>query len=335
MITDWGFLNFNQAINQPIPQEIMLRYNVQILPAVFTPMFDDGSINYDRINALYQRCIESGFRGIFLNGTTGECMSLSTAERKSLVEAWNACRKKNDNAEFKIFVHIGSSNLYEAAEMAEHAQANGADGIAMVPTFYFRPKTLSDLLDQCKYVASAAPEVPYYYYNIPSLTGVNFPLISFMEHAIREIPTFAGLKNSFNDLVDYQQCLHYAKDEYALYWGTDEVFMMVYAAGNRNYVGSTYNFMGDIYSRMLDAYHTGNFEKLTTLEAEATEIYSILSEYNSLIAGKAIMAHIGIDCGPVRKPLKALKASDNTALREKLNKTSFFDLALSKKTLKI
>jgi N-acetylneuraminate lyase len=313
----------------------MLRYNVQILPAVFTPMFADGTINYERITSLYNRCIESGFKGIFLNGTTGECMSLNIAERKKLVEAWMTCRKKNNNHEFKIFVHIGSSNLYEAAEMAEHAQAQGADGIAMVPTFYFRPKTLTELLDQCKYVASAAPEAPFYYYNIPSLTGVNFPLTSFMELAAREIPTFAGLKNSYNDLVDYQQCLHFSKGEYGLYWGTDEVFMMVYAAGNRNYVGSTYNFMGEVYFRMLDAYHTGNFEKLTTLEAEATAIYRIMSDYNSLIAGKEIMRHIGIDCGPVRRPLKNLKAAESTALLDRLQKTSFFDFALKENQIKI
>jgi len=219
--------------------------------------------------------------------------------------------------------------------MAEHAQAQGADGIAMVPTFYFRPRTLADLVDQCKFVASAAPEVPFYYYNIPSLTGVNFPLTSFMEAAIREIPTFSGLKNSFNDLVDYQQCLHYAKKDYALYWGTDEVFMMVYAAGNRHYVGSTYNFMGDIYFKMLEAFHAGNYEGLTALQKEATGIYKIMNDYNSLIAGKEIMGHIGVDCGPVRKPLKNLKASEKASLLERLQKTSFFDFARLEKSVKI
>ena len=305
----------------------MSRSNVQILPAVFTPMHDDGSVYYSQVNALYQRCTTSGFKGIFLNGTTGECMSLSCEERKKLVEAWVACRNQNNNPDFRIFAHIGSSNLYEAAHMAEHAQSQGVDGIAMVPTFYFRPRTLADLVDQCKYVAAAAPEVPFYFYNIPSVTGVNFPLISFLEAAIREIPTFAGLKNSFNDLVDYQQCLHHAKGEYAMYWGTDEVFMMVYAAGNRHYVGSTYNFMGDIYFKMLDAYHACNFEKLHTLEGEATQIYKILNDYNSLIAGKEMMRHIGVDCGPVRRPLKSLKAADSASLVERLHRTSFFELA--------
>lgn len=310
-------------------------HDVQILPAAFTPMYEDGSVHYALVEALYQRCVESGFTGVFLNGTTGECMSLDAGERKRLVETWVACRRKNGHPDFRIFVHVGSSNLVEAAAMAEHAQAHGADGVAMVPTFYFRPATITDLVEQCKYVAAAAPEVPFYYYNIPALTGVNFPLILFMEAAIREIPTFSGLKNSFNDLVDYQKCLHYGKGDYALYWGTDEVFMMVYAAGNRHYVGSTYNFMGNIYIKMLDAYHACDFKSLTGLQAEATRIYNILNQHNSLISGKAIMRHIGVDCGPVRRPLMNLKAADSASLLERLQKTAFLDFACKGRPLKI
>lgn len=313
----------------------MSRQNVNILPAVFTPMYDDGSVNYDQIEALYHRCTERNFNGIFLNGTTGECMSLSTAERKQIAETWFTCRKKSNRPDFKIFVHIGSSNLLEAAEMAEHAQERGADGIAMVPTFYFRPRTITELITQCKYVAGAAPDVPFYYYNIPSLTGVNFPLISFIEAAAREIPTFAGLKNSFNDLVDYQKCIHYAKEDYTLYWGTDEVFIMVYAAGNRNYVGSTYNFMGDIYFHMLDAYHACDFEKLNALQAEATSIYNILGDFNSLVAGKEIMRYVGIDCGPVRRPLSALTKAESATLHDRLRKTTFFERETRENPVKI
>ena len=313
----------------------MSRHNVEILPAVFTPMHTDGTLHLEKIEEFYHRCTASGFRGIFLNGTTGECMSLTADERNKILETWIACIKKNNNPDFRIFVHVGSANLLEAARMAEHAQAHGADGIAMVPTFYFRPKNLEELIDQCRYVASAAPEVPFYYYNIPSLTGVNFPLVSFMKAAIGAIPTFAGLKNSFNDLVDYQACIHHAKSDYALYWGTDEVFMMVYAAGNRHYVGSTYNFMGGIYHSMIDAYHAGKIDKLQSLQAEAVRIYNILAEYNSLVAGKEIMKLTGLDCGPVRKPLSKLMSSESKTLLEKLKRTSLFEYAPKEKPIGI
>lgn len=313
----------------------MSAFNVEILPAVFTPMNDDGSVNYNQIENLHRHCVGLGFGGIFLNGTTGECMSMNAEERMKLVKTWIDCRTKSHTANFRIFVHIGSSNLFEAADMAAHAQQLGADAIAMVPTFYFRPKTISDVIDQCKYVAAAAPNLEFYYYNIPSLTGVNFPLTAFMERATKDIPTFAGLKNSFNDLVDYQQCLHAAKNDYSMYWGTDEAFMMVYAAGNRHYVGSTYNFMRDLYFKMLTAYHDCNFDALTKLEETATNIYRILNDYNSLIAGKEIMKMIGIDCGPVRRPLKNLKETERQQLAERLEKSRFFEFAAREKTVRI
>jgi N-acetylneuraminate lyase len=303
---------------------------VEILTAAFTPMHPDGSVNYDRIPDLYHHYVKSGVQGVFLNGTTGECMSLTTEERQKLVEAWAACRGRHDNSRFRIFVHVGSCSLYETAQMAEHAQAHGADGIAMVATFYFRPQTLEDLIEQCEYVAAAAAATPFYYYNIPSMTGVNFPLRRIIEMASARIPNFAGLKNSFNDLVDYQECIHYAKQKLAMYWGTDEVFMMLYAAGNRHYVGSTYNYMSGIYFEMLEAYHAGDHERTLNLQREASTIYKVLLSNNGLIAGKEVMRYIGIDCGPVRRPLKAMSVATSDALLTSLQRTNFFNYATSR-----
>lgn len=309
--------------------------SVEILTAAFTPMHPDGSINYDRITDLYHHYVKSGVQGVFLNGTTGECMSLTTEERQKLVEAWTDCRKRNSNSTFRIFVHTGSCSLYETAQMAEHAQAHGADGIAMVATFYFRPQTLEDLIEQCEYVAAAAPATPFYYYNIPSMTGVNFPLNRIIEAAAKRIPNFAGLKNSFNDLVDYQECIHYAKKKLAMYWGTDEVFMMLYAAGNRHYVGSTYNYMSGIYFDMVEAYHAADHERTVQLQREASTIYKVLLSNNGLIAGKEVMRHLGIDCGPVRRPLKAMNAATSDALLAGLQRTTFFSYTSPKqKTVK-
>jgi N-acetylneuraminate lyase len=302
----------------------MNSHNVEILNATFTPMHGDGSINYALIPDLFQHCVNTGANGIFLNGTTGECMSLSLEERLKLVETWTDCRKTMNRPDFKIFVHVGSCNLYETARMAEHAESHGVDGIAMVATFYFRPKTLEDLVEQCEYVAAAASKTPFYYYNIPFLTGVNFPLISFLEVASRRIPNFAGLKNSFTDIVDYQHCLHFAKENYSLYWGTDEAFMMLYAAGNRHYVGSTYNYMGDIYQQMLNALEAGDMKRVVDLEGEADAIYKIILQYNGITAGKEMMRLLGLDCGPVRKPLKAFTDAERKTLLSKLNQTTFF-----------
>lgn len=298
--------------------------HVEILNAVFTPMLEDGSINYGLIPDLFRHCLNTGAQGIFLNGSTGECMSLSLQERLQLTEEWTQYRRKINRLDFKIIVHVGSCNLYETAQMASHAQAQGADGIAMVATFYFRPNTLEELVEQCVYVASAAPNISFYYYNIPTLTGVNFPLTTFLEEASKRIPNFAGLKNSSTDIVDYQHCIHIAKENYSLYWGCDEAFMMLYTAGNRHYVGSTYNYMNGLYQKMLSAYLIGDSANVLTLEGEADAIYKIMALYNGISVGKEIMRLIGLDCGPVRRPLKAFTKEDSETLLQKLKMTTLF-----------
>lgn len=304
-----------------------MKNKVEILCAAFTPMLPDGSVNWNQVRNLFHHCMETKANGVFLNGTTGECMSLSLQERIQLADAWMKCKTESTSPDFKIFVHVGSCNLVEAAQMAEHAQSKGADGIAMVPTFYFRPKTIEDVLDQCEYVASAAPEIPFYYYNIPSLTGVNFPLINFLERAIKRIPNFAGVKNSFTDLVDYQHCLHFSKGKYPLYWGTDEAFMMLYAGGNRHYVGSTYNYMNSLYLKLIDAHYNGEHDTVLQLQNEADAMYKIILAYNNIIAGKEIMRIIGVDCGPVRVPLKALTPADRETFFRKISETTLFAYA--------
>ena len=297
---------------------------VEILNAAFTPMFDDGSVNYARIPDLFQHSIQTGANGIFLNGTTGECMSLSVNERQTLVEKWIEYREITKQPGFKIFAHVGSANLFETAQMAEHAQSQGVDGIAMVATFYFRPQSVEALVEQCAYVAAAAPQTPFYYYNIPTLTGVDLPLIDFIELASKRIPNFAGLKNSCTDIVDYQHCIHFAKDRYSLYWGTDETFMMLYTAGNRRYVGSTYNYMSAVYHKMLAAYYEGDFKAVTRLQGEADAIYKVLLQFNGITAGKEVMKFIGVDCGDVRKPLRAITKLESENLFKKLSETTFF-----------
>jgi N-acetylneuraminate lyase len=297
---------------------------IEILNAAFTPMHDDGTVNYGHVPHLFEHAVRTGADGVFLNGTTGECMSLSLEERCQLVERWGNHRIESKRTHFKIVAHVGGNNLFEAIKMAVHAQENGVDGIAMVPTFYFRPRNIDELVAQCAMVASAAPETPFYYYNIPSLTGVTFPMIKLMEAAVKKIPTFAGLKNSHADIVDYQHCLHFAGDKHALYWGMDETFLMVHAAGNRRYVGSTYNYMSSIYHKMLHARTKGNDAHALQLQKEADAIYRVILAFHGVSAGKEIMNYLGTHCGPVRMPLQALTEQEREKLITQLKATTFF-----------
>jgi N-acetylneuraminate lyase len=113
-------------------------------------------------------------------------------------------------------------------------------------------------------------------------------------------------------------------------WGTDEAFMMLFTAGNRHYVGSTFNYMSSYYDSMLRAHQAGDFDTVTSLQAEADGIYSILNEYNGIIGGKELMRLIGVDCGPVRLPLRALTRSESESIQKKLGHTTFFHQMVKK-----
>jgi N-acetylneuraminate lyase len=101
--------------------------------------------------------------------------------------------------------------------------------------------------------------------------------------------------------------------------------MMLYTAGNRQYVGSTYNYMGDIYRQMVAAHHNGETEKVVELEGEADAVYRLLTQHNGISAGKEIMRFLGVDCGTVRKPLKPFTKTESETLLQKLRDTTFFN----------
>ena len=131
-------------------------------------------------------------------------------------------------------------------------------------------------------------------------------------------------------MVDYQHCLHFAKKRYSLYWGTDEAFMMLYTAGNRHYVGSTFNYMSHYYKRMLAANNARDLENLMTVQEEADSIYRILNSHNGIVVGKEIMRLTGTDCGPVRIPLQTLSTDESDMIAKRLRATTLFQYITKK-----
>jgi len=175
-----------------------------LIAAPFTPMNAQTAINLELVDRQAGLLVESGVRGVFVGGTTGECMSLTVDERLALAERWKAVAGKD----LAVLVHVGHACLAEARALAAHAQEIGAQAIGMCGPFYLRPACLEDLVDWCASVASAAPAVPFYYYHIPSVTHVAYPMAEFLKSAAR-IPNLAGVKFTHEDLLDFGRCLDY------------------------------------------------------------------------------------------------------------------------------
>jgi len=282
-----------------------------LVAAPHTPMNADTTLNPSVISAQCQLLLESGVRGAFICGTTGESLSLSVSERAIVTETWMAAAR----GKMPIVVHVGSNSLVDARALAAHAANCGVDAIAVMAPNFFKPN-LHDLIAYCAAVASAAPETPLYYYDIPTITNVTIPTARFLHQAAEVIPTLHGIKFTNNDLMSLQECL--ALQEFDIVFGYDELLLAGLALGVKGAVGSTYNFAAPIYLEIFDAFERGDLDTARRAQLESVRMIRILQELGFSRASKAMMRLIGVDCGPVRLPLRPMLDAELKELARRL-----------------
>lgn len=273
-----------------------------LIAAPFTPMTADGQVDLARIAPLAEFLCHNGVIGAFVCGTTGEGLSLSTAERICVAERWMQAAPKD----FRVMVHVGHTSLPECQYLAEQAERAGAFGIAAMGPFFFRPQSVKTLVEFCREVAAAAPATPFYYYHIPSMTGVDFPMAEFLNIGSELIPTLAGIKFTHTNLTEYADCLKIGDGQYDLLFGRDELFLSALQAGATGAVGTDYNYLTPAFLRIFEAFGKGDLQTAQSYQRKANTIIDLLFKFpcGFHVAAKAVMRMIGFDCGPVRLPLR-------------------------------
>jgi N-acetylneuraminate lyase len=294
-----------------------------LIAAPFTPMDNQGNIKLEMIGQYANHLIKSKISGAFICGTTGEGPSLTTEERKMILEEWI----RNANSQLKIISHVGGNCLSENKELAAHAEKCGAYAIAAFAPSFFKPDTVKELISFLAPIAASAPNLPFYYYHIPSLTGVKLPVIDMLVEVEKMIPNFAGIKYTHFDLYDMQKCLDYNKGKYEILHGTDETLLCGLSLGTQAAVGSTYNYIPMVYLRMWEAYNNSDMESAREWQKLSVKIVTVIIRYGGGVrAGKAIMELIGIDCGPCRLPIKNLSGEELETFKSELIDVGFFRL---------
>ena len=198
-----------------------------LVPATFTPMHEDGSLNLAQAGPIVEHLVAKGVSALFVCGSTGESASMTTEERKAMATAYVAAAA----GRVPVIVHVGHTSLADARDLASHAQQIGAAAIAALPPFYVKPASV-DVLVQCMaQIAAAAPDLPFYYYHIPGLTGVNLDMVAFLRQGAERIPTLAGIKYSSPTLYEFQACLAFDGGRYNMLFGVDEMLLSGLASG--------------------------------------------------------------------------------------------------------
>lgn len=297
------------------------RHITGLIAPPHTPMKADGSVDLDAIEPYAGMLAENGLRGAFVCGSTGESMSLSVQERLDLTEAWVEAAPDD----FLVIVHAGHTALPDCKEIASHAQETGADAIAMMPPCYFKPQDIDDLVEFAAEVAAEAPDLPFYYYHIPVMTGVCLPMVNFLKVAGERIPNLAGMKFTHEDLMDYGRCLRLSGGRYDMLFGRDEILLSALVLGAKGAVGTTYNYAAPLYNGIMAAFEAGDISAAQAGQARATRLVAVERAFGGLRASKAIMKLMGLDCGPCRLPLRTLSSVEEKALRAGLAEIGFFD----------
>jgi N-acetylneuraminate lyase len=293
-----------------------------LVAATHTPFDTDGRLNLAVVERQAAFLQHKGVSAAFIGGTTGESHSLTLEERLDLAGEWAAVAK---GSSLKVIMHVGSNCLDDSRTLAGQAQKLGAAAIAAVAPSYFKPRMLETLVESCRIVAAAAPEIPFYYYDIPAFTGITLSMPDFLDAAVDRIPTLAGIKFSNPDMMALQRCLKSQEGRFDILWGIDEWLLAALALGCQGGVGSSYCFAAAVYLRLIDAFHKGNLPAAREEQYKSVRIIRLLSDFGYMAAAKAVMGMLGVPVGPPRLPNASLAPGQDIELRTRLEKLGFFD----------
>lgn len=286
----------------------------ELVAAAHSPFHPDGSLAPEVVPSQASFLARQGIRTVFITGSTGESHSLRLDEKLALYDAW---AEAGPTAGLRVIAHVGGNSIEDARILAAAAEGKGFAAISALAPSYYKPSGLQGLIDCCAAIASAAPATPFYYYDIPVLTGVSQPMERFLAEAPAAIPNLAGIKFTNPDLVSYRRSLEVAGDALDLPWGVDETLLAALATGARGGVGSTYNWAHALYRALIDAFHAGNLAEARRLQTLSIAMIDAIAATGYLGTAKALMGRLGVPLGPARLPL----GNPSTAQVDALMKT--------------
>ena len=280
-----------------------------IIPAFYACYDAEGKISPEGVRALTRWFIEKGVKGLYVGGSSGECIYHSKEERKVVLENVMAEAK----GKLTIIAHVACNNTADSQELAAHAESLGVDAIASIPPIYFHlpPHAIAKYWND---ISAAAPNTDFIIYNIPQLAGValNVPLLKEM----LKNPRCIGVKNSSMPTQDIQMW----RDEGAIVFnGPDEQLISGLVMGAVGGIGGTYGAMPELYVKLYECVKSGDLATALEIQNDCCRIiYKLCSGHGNMYGMiKEVLRKMGCpDCGSVRAPLAELVESDYTIADE-------------------
>ena len=288
-----------------------------IIPAFYACYAPDGSISTERVKALTRHLIAKGVKGVYVGGSSGECIYQHPDERKAVLEAVMSEAK----GKITVIAHVACNNTADSVELAAHAEKCGVDAIASIPPIYFHLPN-DAIAAYWNAMSAAAPNTEFVIYNIPQLAGTGLTM-SLLKEMLKN-PNVVAVKNSSMPTQDIQLFKDAGiqargKDGFAVFNGPDEQFVSGRVMGADGGIGGTYAVMPELFIRMNELIEKGDIPTARAIQYKADRIiYKMCEAKGNLYAVmKEILRRMyGLELGGVRAPLANLAPEDEAVVAE-------------------
>lgn len=283
-----------------------LRKYEGIIPAFYACYDDKGEVSPKRVRDLATYFIKKGVKGLYVNGSSGECIYQSVADRKLILKEVMAVAK----GKLTVIAHVACNNTKDSMELASHAESLGVDAIASIPPIYFHLPEHA-IARYWNDISSAAPHTDYVIYNIPQLAGV--ALTPSLYEEMLHNPRVIGVKNSSLPVQDIQTFAAIGGKDHIVFNGPDEQFLAGRLMGARAGIGGTYGVMPELFLKLNQLIVDKDLKTATELQFAINRIISELTKAHGnmyAVIKEVLKLNEGIVIGSVRPPLPVLVASD-------------------------
>lgn len=283
-----------------------------VIPAFYACYDEEGNISPERVQTLAKYYRDAGVQGLYVGGSSGECIYQSVDERKLVLE--NVMEAVGED--LIIIVHVAAMSTRDSVELAKHAESVGADALSAIPTVYFG---LSEAAIEDYWTAMVdATDLDFIIYNIPQTTNYSLSLDLFKKMVAND--KVIGVKNSSMPTLDIYQFIANAGKDFVVFNGPDEQFISGLVMGAQAGIGGTYGVMPELFLAAFDAVKNNEMELAREIQYAINEIILLMvsGEGHMYAVIKEILAMNGLEVGTVRNPLPELTANDQ-AIVERAN----------------
>ncbi len=283
-----------------------------VIPAFYACYAQNGDISPEAVRSLTQYFVDKKVKGLYVNGSSGECIYLSVQERKMILENVMSVAK----GKLTVICHVACNNTKDSQELAAHAESLGVDAIAAIPPIYFHLPEYA-IAQYWNDISAAAPNTDFVIYNIPQLAGVSLTSSLFAE--MRKNQNVIGVKNSSMPVQDIQMFRQQAGPGYIIFNGPDEQFISGRVIGADGAIGGTYGVMPDLFLKMDSLLRSGKIEEARNIQYDVDAvIYKMCSAHGNMYAVIKEILRINehLDIGDVRRPLASMTNDDDQIAKE-------------------